>query len=267
MASRLAHASLIALSVVVTFLSAAQGGTLFFSENFGATTVTSNLSVPTGWTFGSDSTPNGVAQNNASQYDPVSETSVTPRTYISTVATDYNTVDFVYEITLNVGGGGRGIAFFGIGSGQPNTRFYDEPYGAFFLRQLPDAFDAGRTGWTISTPTAPASPSEHFFAATGGGDGSYRAQLLKSGNDLTLGIDVDYTGGPFAADFSVTKNLLTDVSFLDAAISRLFFGTGDIATTFDDLSITTVPEPSTYCMALTGIACGGYSMWRRRKRA
>jgi DNA-binding beta-propeller fold protein YncE len=27
-----------------------------------------------------------------------------------------------------------------------------------------------------------------------------------------------------------------------------------------------VPEPSTYAMALAGIACGGFSMWRRRKR-
>jgi sulfatase modifying factor 1 len=28
-----------------------------------------------------------------------------------------------------------------------------------------------------------------------------------------------------------------------------------------------VPEPSTYAMALAGLACGGYPMWRRRKRA
>ena len=28
-----------------------------------------------------------------------------------------------------------------------------------------------------------------------------------------------------------------------------------------------VPEPSTYGMALAGLACGGFSMWRRRKRA
>jgi hypothetical protein len=28
-----------------------------------------------------------------------------------------------------------------------------------------------------------------------------------------------------------------------------------------------VPEPSTYCMALAGLACGGYSLFRRRKRA
>jgi formylglycine-generating enzyme required for sulfatase activity len=30
-------------------------------------------------------------------------------------------------------------------------------------------------------------------------------------------------------------------------------------------AITAVPEPSTYAMALAGLACGGYSMWRRRK--
>jgi len=28
-----------------------------------------------------------------------------------------------------------------------------------------------------------------------------------------------------------------------------------------------VPEPATYAMALAGLACGGFSMWRRRKRA
>jgi hypothetical protein len=32
-------------------------------------------------------------------------------------------------------------------------------------------------------------------------------------------------------------------------------------------SLAVVPEPSTYAMALVGIACGGFSMWRRRKRA
>jgi hypothetical protein len=31
--------------------------------------------------------------------------------------------------------------------------------------------------------------------------------------------------------------------------------------------IAAVPEPSTYAMALTGLACGGYSLFRRRKRA
>jgi hypothetical protein len=31
--------------------------------------------------------------------------------------------------------------------------------------------------------------------------------------------------------------------------------------------VATVPEPSTTCMALTGLACGGYLTLRRRKQA
>jgi len=33
------------------------------------------------------------------------------------------------------------------------------------------------------------------------------------------------------------------------------------------VTVSAVPEPSTCMMALAGLACGGYSMWRRRKRA
>jgi len=32
-------------------------------------------------------------------------------------------------------------------------------------------------------------------------------------------------------------------------------------------SLQVVPEPSTYAMALASLACGGFSMWRQRKRA
>jgi hypothetical protein len=39
------------------------------------------------------------------------------------------------------------------------------------------------------------------------------------------------------------------------------------APTINALQVRAVPEPSTYVMALAGVACGGYSMWRRRKRA
>jgi hypothetical protein len=35
----------------------------------------------------------------------------------------------------------------------------------------------------------------------------------------------------------------------------------------DAISVTAVPEPSTCAMALAGLAWGGYSTWRRRKRA
>lgn len=251
----------------VLHMSVAHGSQLFFSENFNATTVTNDLSVPTGWTFGTDSTPHGVAQNNASEYDPDSDSFVTPRTYIATAATNYNTVDFTYEITFVVGGGGDGIAFFGIGSGQPNPDFYGEPYGAFFLRQFPDSFGGGATGWTISTPSDPGNPSENNFASSAGGDGTYRAQLLKSGGSLTLGIDADYTGGPFAADFAVTQSL-ADLGFLDATNSRLFFGTASSVTTFDNLSITSpVPEIDPAGMgSVLALVGGALAMLERCRR-
>jgi hypothetical protein len=33
------------------------------------------------------------------------------------------------------------------------------------------------------------------------------------------------------------------------------------------VDLVALPEPSTYAMALAGLACGGYSLFRRRKRA
>jgi hypothetical protein len=43
---------------------------------------------------------------------------------------------------------------------------------------------------------------------------------------------------------------------------------GPYAGTFSTtLNVVAVPEPSAYAMALAGLACGGYSMFRRRKRA
>ena len=58
------------------------------------------------------------------------------------------------------------------------------------------------------------------------------------------------------ADASLT--LLGTVTGLPATFTRF---TGAVA------PVTAVPEPSTCMMALAGLACGGYSLFRRRKRA
>jgi sulfatase modifying factor 1 len=44
-------------------------------------------------------------------------------------------------------------------------------------------------------------------------------------------------------------------------------GSGTTTDGFRLASTVAVPEPSTYAMALAGLACGGYTMFRRRKRA
>ena len=42
-------------------------------------------------------------------------------------------------------------------------------------------------------------------------------------------------------------------------------GTGNYLGATRAFVVTAVPEPSTYAMALAGLACGGYSMLRRRR--
>ena len=66
-------------------------------------------------------------------------------------------------------------------------------------------------------------------------------------------------------------NLLLGGSLLDSLGNALLETRGAFSTSQVGqdvfLSFTAVPEPSTCAMALAGIACGGYSMWRRRKHA
>jgi hypothetical protein len=54
---------------------------------------------------------------------------------------------------------------------------------------------------------------------------------------------------------------LAMVGWLDS-----FYGIYTPPLTIDDVRFEAVPEPSTYALTLAGIACGGFSMWRRRKR-
>ena len=69
---------------------------------------------------------------------------------------------------------------------------------------------------------------------------------------------------PFPFSGSGTQNNgIAETYFTDIG-PLIISGHTDQAATF---TVSAVPEPSTYAMALAGLACGGYSMWRRRKRA
>ena len=82
----------------------------------------------------------------------------------------------------------------------------------------------------------------------------------------------------FKADFSQSLNWLNEYfgsTFYSAALNvapaTVFWNSGSYPITDGNSwqigSVQAVPEPSTYCMALAGLACGGYSMFRRRKQA
>ena len=59
-----------------------------------------------------------------------------------------------------------------------------------------------------------------------------------------------------AGERSEASGTLTYNSFVGSGIDDFYVYT-----------ITPVPEPSTHGMALAGLACGGWSVWRRRKWA
>ena len=75
------------------------------------------------------------------------------------------------------------------------------------------------------------------------------------------GVSVSANGGASWTNYTTANGLGSD------RVRGVFADDNYVySATTNGLSIAAVPEPSTYAMALAGIAFGGYSMWRRRKR-
>ncbi|QNN23247.1 LamG domain-containing protein [Planctomycetales bacterium ZRK34] len=178
------------------------------------------------------------------------------RDFVRTRATDYNTVDFIAEVTYTrLDSTGPNIAFFGLGDGVPDAGEFGNPYPALYLETQ---------NLRIEQDAAFGSNDSTVFALTEPGLGTHRLQIIKLGDDITFAVDENYTGGPFVADQSHTLSLSTVAPFLNAANSRIFFGSENAAsrTTFDDLVITTIPAP----MALpAGLGLIAMMLLRRRK--
>ena len=80
------------------------------------------------------------------------------------------------------------------------------------------------------------------------GNGSVPFTSFTLGNDYTVFINVNSD----AQGRLVLSGSPTDDPFV-------------ILNGFQLTPVTAVPEPSTYAMALAGLACGGYTIFRRRK--
>jgi formylglycine-generating enzyme required for sulfatase activity len=142
----------------------------------------------------------------------------------------------------------------------------------------PTTVTADLTGTGSAGLSSTANSANYLSRAAWGGD-AY-------GNVTTVGTN----GGPGAYDtFDMSGNLSEWVSgasghpddarlrggafweyadyYVSSEYSQGRAASGeDISSGFRLASPVAVPEPSTYAMALAGIACGGYSMFRRRKR-
>jgi len=83
-----------------------------------------------------------------------------------------------------------------------------------------------------------------------------------SGLNEAYGLAIDSEDNIFVGSYggSTIRKYRPDGSTVNASFITGLSGVTSIA-------IQPVPEPSTYAMAFAGLACGGYSVFRRRKRA
>jgi autotransporter-associated beta strand protein len=121
------------------------------------------------------------------------------------------------------------------------------------------SLDLSNSGSSVFEITSPAYTAGTYDLVSG--DGS-----VVFGGILNLG----FSGGSYADGTNVLQ-LFANTGGRSgnfSAVNATGLAAGQSAT-FNPVTgfITVVPEPSIYAMALAGLACGGYSMLRRRNRA
>ena len=152
--------------------------------------------------------------------------------------------------------------------------------GTAFFGQVPFNFLAMTPVLTLTT----GSSTRQATIVTTGSAGQQVGVFSANYNALQPGFGVDFFGY-LEGNGSATNALGVSGSGLYIDLQSPFFGSGvqvagagfntnvgqfvrnnvtDQASTF---TVSAVPEPSTCAMALAGLACGGYSLFRRRKRA
>ncbi len=221
-----------------------------FEEDFSGTVITNLEDEDNAYTVSG-----GKIKNTAS-------TSVNDRHYIRTHVTDYNTVDFVAELTFTLTNDtGDMLHFFGLGAGIPDLNATDEPAtGAYFRIHSPNTV-SGRVDASFRNLTFAGSDGLANIGQMTNSGGTHRARLAKSGNELTFsmdvnfdGIDDDGDGSVFDAAFTYTVADLTAATaapFLDNTNSRIFFGTASRIDTFDDFKVTAVVVADTTAPVVT----------------
>ena len=162
------------------------------------------------------------------------------RSYVRTTATSYDTGNWTYTITFDIGATGSDgeIVFIGVGSGEGAGTF-NEPGNSAMFRIHNQAKAGGQVDMAVSDATG-GFPGDPFIATKIGdlsSDGRFKARLEKDGGDLYFSI-LDMT------DVTLMSGTMPVPSVISDPNARLFFGSAWPATTYDDMIVEfTDPEP------------------------
>ena len=169
------------------------------------------------------------------------------RNHIHSIDDDYNTVDFIAEVTVDFSVGGR--LFMGIGGGEIGA------YGT------PD-WDITDSGW-LELGQYGLSNTFTYNLGNGGPNGPVGAGVSVSGPQvrvqmayeaatgmLSYVIDDAYTGGPVVAEYAI-PGIDMSAFFTDGEVARVFVGGGS-GVILRDLEVTVIPEPASLALLTLG---------------
>lgn len=181
------------------------------------------------------------------------------RNYVRTNDSDYATVNFVAEITVERDNNGQ-QAFIGLGAG--NTALFGVPdWSTLFSSTFVTPEDGSLTRWRSANDANEWTGDDPPSSVTAAGTHRVRMEFDRVAKTMTYSIDLDYAGGPFTSDATA----VTDLNHIDCPSgcgnpempisadffgsdgwpnepSRIYFG-GDDSVIFTDFTVAVSDEP------------------------
>ncbi|MBI3001708.1 MAG: hypothetical protein HYY46_25115 [Deltaproteobacteria bacterium] len=140
-----AWGAVVALTLAL-FVARAEAGSLFFAEPFNGPGEGPNLEDPDNAYVVSG----GVIRK-------LSSSGGDDRSYVRTFRTDYRSSDWTYTISFDTSGTGQEIVFIGVGAGERNSEFFNEPGNAAFFRIHSTSVVSGRIDVAVWRTGQPGS--------------------------------------------------------------------------------------------------------------